>query len=173
MFEPILLRKFSHNFVNFLDKVRRILHCEPMNTLTSKDEDYLETIYRISRDSDTVGVTDIARARNVTVPTARSAVSRLIRYGFVRQQHYGKIMLNAEGERVGEEIYSVHRTIRRFLSDVLLLDATQADEEACRMEHGLSRATLKRLTLFLDAVNGCGGGNPGCLGRYRQSIGPK
>jgi DtxR family Mn-dependent transcriptional regulator len=144
-----------------------------MITLTTKDEDYLETIYRISRDSDTVGVTDIARARNVTVPTARTAVSRLIRYGFVRQQHYGKIILNTDGERLGEQLYSVHRTLRRFLADVLLLEANQADEEACRMEHGLSRATLKRLTLFLDAVNGCGGGNPGCLGRFRQSLGSK
>ena len=34
-------------------------------------------------------------------------------------------------------------------------------------------ATLKRLTLFLDAVHGCGGGAAGCLGRYRQSIGSK
>ncbi|MBK7091508.1 MAG: metal-dependent transcriptional regulator [bacterium] len=144
-----------------------------MITLTPKDEDYLETIYRISRDSDTVGVTDIARARNVTVPTARSAVSRLIRYGLVRQQHYGKIMLNSDGEKLGEQIYSVHSTIRRFLAEVLLLDAEKADEEACRMEHGLSRSTLRRLSLFLDAVNGCGGGNPGCLGRYRQSIGSK
>ncbi len=144
-----------------------------MITLTPKDEDYLETIYRISRDSDTVGVTDIARARSVTVPTARSAVSRLIRYGLVRQQHYGKIMLNSDGEKLGEQIYSVHSTIRRFLAEVLLLDAEKADEEACRMEHGLSRSTLRRLSLFLDAVNGCGGGNPGCLGRYRQSIGSK
>ncbi len=144
-----------------------------MITLTTKDEDYLETVYRISRDSDTVGVTDIARARGVTVPTARNAVGRLIRYGLVRQQHYGKILLNSEGEKLGEQLYSVHRTLRRFLADVLLLDADQADEEACRMEHGLSRATLKRLTLFLDAVNGCGGGNPGCLGRFRQSIGSK
>ena len=144
-----------------------------MITLTPKDEDYLETIYRISRDSDTVGVTDIARARSVTVPTARTAVSRLIRYGLVRQQHYGKIMLNSDGEKLGEQIYSVHSTIRRFLAEVLLLDAEKADEEACRMEHGLSRSTLRRLSLFLDAVNGCGGGNPGCLGRYRQSIGSK
>ncbi len=144
-----------------------------MITLTPKDEDYLETIYRISRDSDTVGVTDIARARNVTVPTARTAVSRLIRYGLVRQQHYGKIMLNNDGEKLGAQLYSVHRTLRRFLAEVLLLDANKADEEACRMEHGLSRSTLKRLTLFLDAVNGCGGGNPGCLGRYREAIGSK
>lgn len=144
-----------------------------MITLTPKDEDYLETIYRISRDFDTVGVTDIARARSVTVPTARTAVGRLIRYGLVRQQHYGKIILNADGEKLGEQLYSVHRTLRRFLSDVLLLEAEQADAEACRMEHGLSRATLKRLTLFLDAVHGCGGGAAGCLGRYRQSIGSK
>ena len=42
-----------------------------MIRLTAKDEDYLETIYRISKTSDTVGVTEVAKARKVTVPTAR------------------------------------------------------------------------------------------------------
>ncbi len=141
-----------------------------MVTLSDKDQDYLETIYVISRDHDTVGVTDVAKARNVTVPTARTAVARLIRNGLVRQQLYGKIMLNEEGERLGEEIYSVHRTLRRFLCEILLLEPKQADEEACRMEHGLSKATLRRLRLFLDVIDSCNSGTPNCMGIYRQSI---
>lgn len=144
-----------------------------MVTLTTKDEDYLETIYRISRSSDTVGVTDIARARNVTVPTARAAVARLMKNGLVRQQHYGKIVMEQEGETLGEQLYSVHRTLRRFLSEVLLLDPIQADEEACRMEHGLSRGTLNRLTIFLDAVGDCRGSSIGCLGQFRRAIGSR
>lgn len=158
------------NFPNFLDNVRRILHCVAMVTLTDKDQDYLETIYRISRHSDTVGVTDVAKARSVTVPTARTAVARLVRNGLVRQQLYGKIMLNQEGERLGEELYNVHRTLRRFLADVLLLDPKQADEEACRMEHGLSKATLRRLTLFLDVIRACNNNSPKCMGIYRKSV---
>lgn len=141
-----------------------------MHRLTSKDEDYLETIYRISKNSDTVGVTDVAKARQVTVPTARAAVAKLIRSDLVRQQHYGKIILNASGRRLGEELYTVHRVLRQFLAEMLLIDAERAEEEACRMEHGLSKSTLKRLALFLEVITGCGGGNPQCLGEYRKTV---
>jgi DtxR family Mn-dependent transcriptional regulator len=144
-----------------------------MNTLTSKDEDYLETIYRIAQESDTVGVTDVAKARDVSVPTVRSAVKRLADNGLVRQEHYGKIILEESGRRLGREIYAVHRTLRRFLAEVLLVDSDQADEEACLMEHGLSKSTLRRMSLFLDTITNCSEGKPGCMTVYRQAIGGK
>ncbi len=59
--------------------------------LTTKEEDYLETIYRLSKKSDTVGISDVARKRGVTLPTVISAVSRLKENGLVSQRHYGKI----------------------------------------------------------------------------------
>ena len=93
-----------------------------MIRLTAKDEDYLETIYRISKTSDTVGVTEVAKARKVTVPTARTAVARLAKDGLVRQQHYGKIILNPSGKKLGEEIFAVHRVLRQFLTDALLIE---------------------------------------------------
>lgn len=141
-----------------------------MITLTAKDQDYLETIYRISRDHDTVGVTDVAKARQVTVPTARTAVARLMRSGLLRQEHYGKIILNESGEKLGAEIYNVHSTLRRFLSEVLLLDPETADAEACRLEHGLSKTTLRRLSIFLDVIHRCSGGAPSCMGIYKDKV---
>jgi DtxR family transcriptional regulator, Mn-dependent transcriptional regulator len=141
-----------------------------MIRLTSKDEDYLETIYRISTVSDTVGVTEVAKARNVTVPTARTAVARLARNGLVRQQHYGKIILNPSGKRLGEQIFAVHRILRQFLTEALLIDPQLAEQEACRMEHGLSKSTLRRLALFLEAITNCSGGDPKCLSNFRRDL---
>jgi DtxR family transcriptional regulator, Mn-dependent transcriptional regulator len=144
-----------------------------MQGLTAKDEDYLETIYRISKASDTVGVTDVAKARKVTVPTARAAVARLVRGGYIRQQHYGKIILNPSGRKLGEQIFGVHRVLRQFLTDALMVDAQEAEQEACRMEHGLSKTTLRRLTLFLEAISNCGGGDPKCLSSFRRGLAEK
>jgi DtxR family transcriptional regulator, Mn-dependent transcriptional regulator len=141
-----------------------------MIRLTSKDEDYLETIFRISTVSDTVGVTEVAKARKVTVPTARTAVARLAKNGLLRQQYYGKIVLNPSGKRLGEQIFAVHRTLRQFLTEALLIEPQLAEQEACRMEHGLSKATLRRLTLFLEAITNCSGGEPKCLSSYRKDI---
>jgi DtxR family Mn-dependent transcriptional regulator len=117
--------------------------------ISSRVEDYLETIFRLSMELDTVGVTDVARARKVSVPTARTAVGRLARLGFLHQKPYGKIILHDTGRQKGDEIFRIHLTLRKFLQDVLLVKADIAEKEACRMEHGLSLETLERLHIFL------------------------
>jgi DtxR family Mn-dependent transcriptional regulator len=141
-----------------------------MATLTAREEDYLETIYRLSSEDHLVGVTEVAKARGVTVPTARSAVARLVKYGLVTKEYYGKIVLEPEGRKLAEQVYAVHKVLLRFLKDVLLMEREAAEKEACRMEHGLSKNTLRRLVLFLEAVEKCSGSQPGCLGMYRQAV---
>ena len=118
--------------------------------LTARTVDYLETIYVLSLANDTVGVSQVAAERDVTKPTARSAVVRLRDAGLVRQERYGKILLTDAGRRRAESVYRTHKVIFRFLHDVLGVDAERADAEACRMEHGLSEDTRARLVEFLD-----------------------
>jgi DtxR family Mn-dependent transcriptional regulator len=138
--------------------------------ITPKIEDYLETIYRLSMEMDTVGVSDVAKARGVSVPTARTAVNRLQEYGFLHQKHYGKIILHESGWKKGKEIFRFHKTLRRFLRDFLLVNKKTAEKEACRMEHGLSRETLERLVLFLQVLEKSEELEPGCLSAYRESL---
>jgi DtxR family Mn-dependent transcriptional regulator len=118
--------------------------------LTPRTVDYLETIYLLSLRNDTVGVSQVAAEREVTIPTARSAVVRLRDAGFVRQERYGKILLTESGRKRAESVYRTHKVIFRFLHDVLGVDRKTADAEACKMEHGLSENTRARLVEFLD-----------------------
>lgn len=118
--------------------------------LTARTTDYLETIYLLSLDHDTVGVSQVAAERNVTIPTARSAIGRLKQAGYVRQERYGKVVLTGEGEARARAVYRTHRVLFRFLHAVLGVDSGDADTEACRLEHGLSQDTLSRLVRFLD-----------------------
>lgn len=138
--------------------------------ITPKIEDYLETIFRLSKKMDTVGVSDVAKAREVSVPTARTAVNRLQEMGFLHQRHYGKIILHEKGEQKGREIYRVHRTLRRFLMDVLLLDPTTAEQDACLMEHGLSLQTLERLRIFLDVIDRGNVTSKNLMQAYKESV---
>jgi DtxR family transcriptional regulator, Mn-dependent transcriptional regulator len=118
--------------------------------LSARTADYLETIYLLSLERDTVGVSQVAAERDVTVPTARSAIERLRSVGYVRQERYGKILLTESGRKRAESVYRTHRAIFRFLHYVLGVDAETADQEACRMEHGLSDDTRARLLDFLE-----------------------
>jgi len=123
--------------------------------LSSKREDYLETIYRLSGEIDTVGISDIARERGVTLPTVSAAVAGLKEEGYLNQQHYGKVILTRSGKAKAIEIYKAHKTIKRFLTEVLGLPENLAESEACKMEHGLSRKTLDRLKHFIKTVIDC------------------
>ena len=118
--------------------------------LSARTLDYLETVYLLSLEKDTVGVSQVAAERDVTIPTARSAIERLRKSGFVKQERYGKILLTEKGRMRAESVYRTHTVIFRFLHEVLGVDEETADAEACEMEHGLSEDTRARLVVFLD-----------------------
>jgi len=118
--------------------------------LSARSADYLETVYLLSLRNDTVGVSQVAAERGVTIPTARSAICRLRDAGYVRQERYGKILLTDQGRTRAESVYRTHEVIYRFLHEVLGVDSETADAEACKMEHGLSENTRKRLVDFLN-----------------------
>ncbi len=123
--------------------------------LSSKKEDYLETIYRLSGEIDTVGISDIARERGVTLPTVTAAVAGLKEKGYLNQRYYGKVTLTKSGKAKAIEIYEAHKTIKRFLQKILGLPENLAESEACKMEHDLSRETLNRLKHFIKTVIDC------------------
>jgi len=118
--------------------------------LSPRSADYLETVYLLSLRQDTVGVSQVAAERQVTIPTARSAIGRLKKLGLVRQKRYGKIILTEPGRRRAARVYRTHTVLFRFLHEVLGVEHDVADAEACRLEHGLGGDTLSRLVQFLD-----------------------
>jgi Mn-dependent DtxR family transcriptional regulator len=79
----------------------------------------------------------------------------------VRQERYGKIVLTEQGRLRAARVYRTHTVLFRFLHDVLGVDRQTADEEACRLEHGLSQDTLSRLVRLLDAHPELESGNDG------------
>ncbi len=118
--------------------------------LTPRAADYLETIYLLSLENDTVGVSQVAAEREVTIPTARAAVVSLKKGGYVRQERYGKIVLTDKGRAKAQNVYAIHRALFRFIHEILGVDAETADGEACKLEHGLSEETKTRLVRFMD-----------------------
>ena len=120
--------------------------------VTSNMEDYLETIYELSQETSSleVRVTDISRRLKVTRPSVVGMIKHLAGHGFVMHSHYGKVRLTANGSEIAREMLHRHRVLRRFLEEVLGLDAEVAEIDACRMEHTLSPSTIDRFMAFED-----------------------
>ena len=123
--------------------------------LTSVMEDYLEAIFDLDKEKRAVRVKDIAKRMAVKMPTVSSMLKTLRSRGLVHYEKYEFVELTKNGADVGKEMRRRHQTLYRFLTGILNIDATVADEEACKMEHTLSESTLGSLTAFMDFIQNC------------------
>lgn len=123
--------------------------------LTAVMEDYLETIFDLSREKGAVRVRDIARRLAVKMPSVSSMLKTLGERGLVHYEKYEHVQLTRAGAAVGREMRRRHEAVRRFLVQVLQVEAVTADEEACRVEHALSSDTLNRLIDFMAFIETC------------------
>ncbi|MBN1904046.1 MAG: metal-dependent transcriptional regulator [Deltaproteobacteria bacterium] len=124
-------------------------------TITSTMEDYLETIVQLNREKGAIRVKNIAKKLGVKMPTVTNMLKTLNDKGLVDYEKHEYLELTEKGIRVGREIEKRHNVIKNFLTDILKLDPVLADEEACKMEHGMSSRTLTRLIKFIEFVQSC------------------
>lgn len=123
-----------------------------MTIYTQSEEDYLEAFYVIGIKNDVVRVKDVSNFLNVTMPSVVSAVRSLSDKGLVQQERYGHIELTQEGEEIAKTIYARHQLLYKFFHEVLGLEETEAQENACRVEHHLSKEALKGIENLVESV---------------------
>ena len=120
-------------------------------TLTPVQQDYVELISRLSRDSEGgVRVSDIAAEFGIKPPTVVRTLARLRKLGLINQKERGLVRLSASGSVMAEQLVHRHEDILEFLTLVLGVDEPQAEADACILEHGLSTESSIRLHLFLE-----------------------
>jgi len=137
---------------------------------TASMEDYLEAIALLKENGEIATVTAISKAMRVKKPSVDWALTKLSVTGLVLHEKYGDVELTAEGAKIAEDVYQRHKIIRRFLVDILDVDPDTADNDACRMEHVLSRDSLSRLEKFIDFVLNCPRGNPEWLAGFSYYV---
>jgi len=118
--------------------------------LSPSEEDYLETIYLVKKEYKTVKPIEVAKKLNVRKPSVTGAVKKLSKKGFIQYKKYGDIKITEEGEKTARDIYKKHQMLMRFFTEVLKLEKSIAEEDACKIEHTLSKKTLNKLTRFIQ-----------------------
>jgi DtxR family Mn-dependent transcriptional regulator len=123
--------------------------------LSSSIEDYLEKIAILEKEKGFARVKEISRLLHVKNPSVTSALGNLERKDLVRHEKYGYVGLTEKGKKLANTILTKHRLLFRFLTRVLCIDATIAENDACMLEHSISPETYERLTKFLEFVETC------------------
>ncbi|WP_022847115.1 MULTISPECIES: metal-dependent transcriptional regulator [unclassified Desulfurobacterium] len=122
------------------------------NRLAPRLEDYLETIYLLEKENGVARVKEIAKKRNVKMPTVTEVLKRLSERGYVNYEPYGLVRTTEKGRKYAEELFEKHKILEEFMRVVLHLPDEMAEEEGCLLEHHLSATTISRigkLTKFL------------------------
>lgn len=116
-------------------------------SLHESGEMYLETIYVLSKKSNTVRSLDVAEEMNFSKPSVSRAIKILKDGGFVTVDENGYLSLTESGSAVARKIYERHKVLTQFLISIGVSEETAA-EDACRVEHYISDETF-------DALKNC------------------
>ena len=115
-------------------------------------EDYLKTIYILSREKDVHGA-DIARTIGVSRPTVCVSLKALEEEGYILMDDTREVHLTEKGMRIAEQIYERHNTLCRLLTK-LGVDEKTAVSDACEMEHAVSNESYQALKALVAEGSG-------------------
>ena len=112
---------------------------------------YLETILVLSRTLPSVRSIDIVEHMGYSKPSVSRAMGLLKNGGFIQVDEDGYITLTDEGREVATKIYERHTILTRALM-LLGVDHDTASEDACKMEHAISDASVAAIKKYLDSL---------------------
>ena len=123
-------------------------------------EEYVETIYNIAMEGDTVIGARLAEKFHVSPPTVTETLKRMVRDGLIVMDSRRQVTLTEQGVDLAEAVLRRHRLTERFLVDMLGMQWHEVHEEACRLEHYISGAVEARVMTALNQPTTCPHGNP-------------
>ncbi len=107
-------------------------------------ENYLETILMLSKKLPVVRSVDIATELNFKKPSVSVAMKNLREKQYITVTDSGFIYLTDSGRQIAEMIYERHELLTDFLMS-LGVSAEIASEDACRIEHVISKESFAAL----------------------------
>ncbi len=107
-------------------------------------ENYLETIYVLSKRGDFVRSVDVAGELGFSKPSVSRAMKLLREDGCILFEDNGHITLTEKGEKRAVAVYKRHTVLTDFLVS-LGVDAKVAADDACRIEHVISEASFEAI----------------------------
>ncbi len=118
-------------------------------------EDYLKTVYDLSKNGEAVTTTQISKALNVAPASVTEMLKKLADNNYIEYSPYHGTNLTSDGRRIAEKMARKHRLLERFLHDILKIDNMKVHSQACDMEHALSDDAEESLCRFLKHPDSC------------------
>jgi Mn-dependent DtxR family transcriptional regulator len=116
--------------------------------LSPSAQDYLEMIFRLSKEHGFTRVNDLAAALNVQPPSVTRMIKKLADQHLLKYEKYGVIMLEPDGLLLGKNLLDRHNLIEEFLKLLCITEGLLESTE--KMEHTINADILLGIDNLLD-----------------------
>lgn len=116
-------------------------------------ENYLETILVLSKSRPVVRSVDIAEELGFKKSSVSVAMKNLREKKHITVTREGYIYLTDSGKEIAEMIYERHELLSSYLVK-LGVDKRIADEDACRIEHVISKESFEAIKKSINGLSG-------------------
>ncbi|MBD3403529.1 winged helix DNA-binding protein [candidate division GN15 bacterium] len=111
---------------------------------------HLMAVHELHKEHGYARGIDIARHLDITRGSVSVTLSKLKAKGFLTEDNNKFYRLTAKGVNAVNSVLDRRRTIERFFREVLMVDGSRAQEDACKVEHLLSLETTGKLLSFME-----------------------
>ena len=123
--------------------------------LTESLEKYLLAIFELLNQKENIKVKDVSAYLKIGGPATADAIKTLAARGFINYVPYGTISLTPKGASAAELKRYRHRTISKFLNNVLDIEQNEAEKNANAIEYSMTEDVLIKFVHFLDFMGQC------------------
>ena len=117
--------------------------------LQESGEMYLESIYVLTKKSNSVRSIDVCEYMGYSKPSVSCAIGLLKSGGYVAVDGEGYLSLTQEGKDVAQKIYERHTMLTEMLVR-LGVSKEVAAEDACKIEHVISDETVAAIKKYVS-----------------------
>lgn len=129
-----------HTFREYMDK-----------ELTASMEDYIEMIYRLSKENGYTRIQELANNLNVQPPSATKMIQKLSEMNLLKYKKYDVVVLEKDGKILGKKLLIRHNTVEELLR-LIGVDESNILSETEKIEHTISDLTLKCIKKYINKL---------------------
>jgi len=128
--------------------------------LSHEAEEYIEAIYRLQKRDGVAKTKELAEALGVVPGSITNTIGHLESHNLVIHEPYRGVKLTKQGEKIALDLIRRHRLAERLLTDMLKAQWSSVHEDACKLEHALTKNVAALLEERLGYPKFCPHGNP-------------
>ncbi len=114
-------------------------------------ENYLETILVLLGRNTEVRSIDVVNEMGYSKPTISIMMKQLREKNYIQVDESGFITLTKKGLAIAQRVYERHILLTQLLID-LGVDEKVAGEDACKVEHVLSKESFEKIKAYYEGI---------------------